>query len=81
MTDNSLYSECQHGFRKHRSCFTQLLEIMEDFTPLIDNGYSVDVVYLDLKKAFDTVPHQRLMCKRASYGIVRITTTGTVQLD
>ena len=42
---------------------------------------SVDVVYLDLKKAFDTVPHQRLMCKRASYGIVRITTTGTVQLD
>ena len=54
---------------------------MEDFTPLIDNGYSVDVVYLDLKKAFDTVPHQRLMCKRASYGIVRITTTGTVQLD
>ena len=47
MTNNSLYSECQHGFRKHRSCVTQLLEVMEDFSQLIDNGYPVDVVYLD----------------------------------
>ena len=68
-TDNNLYSECQHGFRKHTSCVTQLLEVIEDFTQQIDNGYPV-VVYLDFKKAFDTVPHQRLMCKLASYGIV-----------
>ena len=38
---------------------------------LIDNGNPVDVVYLDFeKKTFDTAPHQRLMCKLASYGIV-----------
>ena len=46
MTDNKLYSECQYRFRKQRSCVTRVLEIMEDFTQLIDNVYSVDVVYL-----------------------------------
>ena len=63
MTENNLYLECEYGFRKQRSCVTQLLEVMEDFTQLIDNGYPVDVVYLDFKKSVDTVPHQRLMCK------------------
>ena len=48
----------------------QLSEVMKDFTQLIDNGYPVDIVYLDFKKAFNTVPHQRLMCKLASYGII-----------
>ena len=43
---------------------------MEDFTQLINNGNPVDVVYLDFEKAFDTAPHQRLMCKLASYGII-----------
>ena len=47
MPDNSLYSECQHRFRKHRSCATQLLEAMEDSMQLIDNSYPADVVYLD----------------------------------
>ena len=35
------------GFRNHRSCVIQLLDVMADFTQLIDNGYPVDVVYLD----------------------------------
>ena len=47
MTDNRLYLECPHGFRKHRSCVTQLLKVMEDFTQLTDNGYPVDVVCFD----------------------------------
>ena len=36
---------------------------------MIEQGYSVDVVYLDFQKAFDTVPHQRLMSKIYNYGI------------
>ena len=38
MTDNDLYAKCQHGFRKKRSCVTQLLEVMEDFTTMFNNG-------------------------------------------
>ena len=68
--DNDLYTKCQHGFRKRRSCMTQLLLTMEDFTEYIEQNESFDVVYLDFRKAFDTVPHQRLLEKLKAYGIV-----------
>ena len=71
MTDNGLYSECQHGFRKQRSCITQLLLVMEDLTKFIEDGHPIDTVYLDFKKAFDSVPHQRLLSKLAAYGITQ----------
>ena len=54
MTDNNLYSECQHGFRKKRSCVTQLLEVHEKLTDMIDDGKSIDIIYVDFKKAFDS---------------------------
>ena len=63
MTENELYSTCQHGFRQNKSCITQLLEVMDDFTKLLDKGSTLDVIYLDFKKAFDTVPHERLLLK------------------
>ncbi len=69
MEDLNLYSSCQHGFRKKRSCISQLLRVMENFTKLIDEGQSFDTVYLDFRKAFDTVPHERLLTKLESYGI------------
>ena len=69
MTDNKLYSECQHGFRKSRSCVTQLLEVYDKLTELIDDGKSIDIVYLDFKKAFDSIPHERLLIKMKGYGI------------
>ena len=47
MSTNNLYTEWQHGFRKHRSCITQLLQVMEDFTKLLDEGDNIDVIYLD----------------------------------
>ena len=68
-TENNLYANCQHGFRKKRSCVTQLLEVMEDITSLMDSGHSVDVIYMDFRKAFDTVPHRRLLIKLEAYGI------------
>ena len=69
MDDYKLYSPCQHGFRKHRSCMTQLLEVIEDFSQMIDNSIPFDVIYLDFRKAFDSVPHKRLLTKLEAYGI------------
>ena len=53
----------QHGFRFGRSCATQLFEVLEEWTAKIDNGHSIDCIYLYYRKAFDTVPHKRLLVK------------------
>ena len=67
--DYYLNSDCQHGFRKHRSCVTQLLHVVEDLSDMFDDGDPYDIIYLDLKKAFDQVLHKRLAVKLESYGI------------
>jgi len=67
--DNELVSPFQFGFLPGRSCLTQLLNTMDHFTKALDGGYCVDVIYLDFRKAFDSVPHKRLLCKLASFGI------------
>ena len=69
MTDLNLYASCQHGFRNKRSCVTQLLEVMEILTDCVEDNEPIDMIYLDFKKAFDSVPHQRLLVKLKSYGI------------
>ena len=69
MNTNNLYAQCQHGFRNKRSCTTQLIEVMEEITSIIDEGKPVDIIYLDFRKAFDSVPHQRLLKKLKAYGI------------
>ena len=54
---------------KHRSCVTQLLEVMEHFKIMLDRRKNADVLYLDYKKAFDSVPHERLLTKLGAYGV------------
>jgi ribonucleases P/MRP protein subunit RPP40 len=51
-----------------RSCLTNLLETFEMWTKALD-GYGLDVVYLDYRKAFDSVPHARLIEKLKMYGL------------
>ena len=68
-SDNQLFSPERHGFIKGQSCNTQLLEILEDLTEALDAGKDVDVIYLDFQKAFDKVPHKRLLKKLWAYGI------------
>ena len=63
MTSNNLFSGSQHGFLAGKSCTTQLLEFLEDVTYALDQGTDVDVIYLDFRKAFDKVPHKRLLKK------------------
>ena len=69
MESNNLFANQQHRFRAGRSCTTQLLEFMEEVTEAIDRGEDVDVIYLDFAKAFDKVPHKRLLSKLKGYGI------------
>jgi len=69
LESNDLLCKEQHGFRSGRSCLTNLLETFENWTKALDEGYGLDVVYLDYRKAFDSVPHQRLIKKLKSFGI------------
>ncbi|CAC5406566.1 unnamed protein product [Mytilus coruscus] len=66
---NNLFTSSQYGFRPGRSCVTQLVEILDEWSDLIDNGFPLDSIYLDFFKAFDTVPHQRLFLKLEKLGI------------
>jgi len=69
LEDNNLIKDSQHGFMSGRSCLTNLLDFMEEVTRELDNGNCVDVVYLDFSKAFDKVPHRRLLSKLKAHGI------------
>ncbi|KAI8495249.1 hypothetical protein Bbelb_272350 [Branchiostoma belcheri] len=69
MKSNELFTKHQHGFLPGRSTVTQILECLEDWTESLDGGEPTDVIYLDFRKAFDSVPIQRLLTKIASYGI------------
>ena len=66
---NNLFTAYQHGFWPGYSCVTQLINVMKDWTHAIECGKSVDVIYLDYSKAFDRVPHARLISKLLGYGI------------
>ena len=67
--DNSYFSTKQYGFIKGRSTVLQLLKIMDEWTTQLDYGGQVDVIYTDFAKAFDTVPHRRLLFKLKIYNI------------
>ena len=64
-----LLKESQHGFRSGRACLTNLLKFLEKVTKYVDAGKPVDVLYLDFSKAFDKVPHGRLLGKVKAHGI------------
>jgi hypothetical protein len=66
---HGLVKKTQHGFTRGRSCASNLLSFLEKVTAAMDNGDSVDVIYLDFAKAFDTVPHERLKKKLKAHGI------------
>ena len=69
LVKHTLLNSSQHGFLKARSCLTNMLCFLEEITKWIDVGSPVDIIYLDFQKAFDKVPHQRLLLKLKAHGI------------
>ena len=69
LDNNNSLNKNQHGFRKGRSCLTQLLAHHDNIMNLLEQGFNVDVVYLDFAKAFDKVDHNILLHKLKSLGI------------
>jgi len=59
----------QHGFTSGRSCLSNLLDFFETVTKELDESKDMDVIYLDFSKAFDKVPHKRLVKKLRAHGI------------
>ena len=66
---NKIINNSQHGFRSKRSCLTNLLDFFHYIFDVYDESRSVDVIYLDFQKAFDKVPHKRLLNKLLAHGI------------
>ena len=69
-----ILADCQHGFRTQRSCETQLVQFYHDLVGNLDRAVScghrqTDVIVMDFAKAFDKVPHKRLLYKLDFYGI------------
>ena len=69
LVKHKLLNSSQHGFLKARSCLTNMLCFLEEITKWIDVGSPVDIIYLDFQKAFDKLPHQRLLLKLKAHGI------------
>ena len=72
LTDNNLINSSQHGFMSNTSCVTNLLGFLETVTGYIlnvDKELNLDRNYLNFFKAFDTVPHLRLIEKIKAHSI------------
>jgi len=69
LEETNFVTNSQFGFRKGKSCTNQLIEVMDDLSTFMEMKESVDIIYFDFKKAFDTVPHERLLYKVNQAGI------------
>ena len=69
LESHSILTSLQHGFRRAHSCESQLLLTIDDLMRAHNDKAQVDIGILDFSRAFDTVPHQRLLGKLRHYGI------------
>ncbi|CAC5414273.1 unnamed protein product [Mytilus coruscus] len=69
MKKNNLFSKKQYRFIAGRSTGLQLLEVIDKWTEALDQGLDIDCIYTDFMKAFDKVPHKRLIAKIKNLGV------------
>ena len=63
LENTNILSDEQHGFRKRRLCDAQLVLTIHDLAKALYSGDQIDGILLDFSKAFDKVPHNRLLMK------------------
>ena len=68
--EEGLITNAQYGFRSGRSLNLKLMKVIDDFTRAKDKLEIVNVIYLDFKKAFDSIPHKRLIGVLRQYGVI-----------
>jgi hypothetical protein len=70
LVENNLISKEQHGFVNNKNCITNLLETLDLITQAFGEDYSIDILFLDFAKAFDSVSHVKLLKKLFGLGFV-----------
>ena len=80
-SENKILTPVQHGFRSKHSCESQLLTTTDEFIQNFESKTQTYVVALDFSKAFDVVPHQRLLHKLEHYGIRGTTLTVSPRIN
>ena len=69
LSELNILAENQHAFRRRRSCESQLILTINDLAKNLDEKATTDLITLDFSKAFDVIPHQKLLHKLDYYGI------------
>ena len=69
LRENHLLSDYQYGFIHGRSTNSQLLKLLDTWTEELDKSNLIETIYMDIKKAFDTLPRRRLLLKIENLGI------------
>lgn len=69
LDSNNFFHPAQHGFRKGYSCETQLAMFVHDLHVNLDSNLQTDAIFIDFAKAFDKVPHERLLLKLAALNL------------
>lgn len=75
MEVNKKWDKMLDRFTRHRECQTNSISFFDKIIDFLDKGNAVDVIYLDFSKAFDTVPHEKLLVLLMNMGL----STGTVR--
>ena len=68
--DSSIFTDSQFGFRERRGCILQPLTVFDTWSKYIDSDIPVDTVFLDFRKALDSIPHKRLLLKLEKLGVL-----------